>query len=169
MEDPKLHKIEKPQVMKEGELVDHKPDLKGKTKEVYQYLLQQTGPNGIRDIQRILSYSSPSVVSYHLNNLMELGLVFKNEEGKYYVTLEEEKSVLLNTHFRIASYWVPRMFSYAITLLFMQFGAIYLTIIDYTKTKGWALLTIPVLSIVIIMLLLDSRRVVQNYQRVNQE
>ncbi len=51
-------------------------ELKGKTLLVYMYLLRSNDPDvGVREVQRSLGFSSPSVSSYHLNKLRELGLV----------------------------------------------------------------------------------------------
>jgi len=45
-------------------------ELKGKTLLVYMYLLRSTEPTvGVREVQRSLGFSSPSVSSYHLNKL----------------------------------------------------------------------------------------------------
>jgi predicted DNA-binding transcriptional regulator len=51
--------------------------LRGKTLLVYWYLLKHGSPIGVRHIQRELGFSSPSIVSHHLEKLMDLGLVKK--------------------------------------------------------------------------------------------
>ena len=44
-----------------------KDGLRGKTLEVYRYLLKSKNPVGIREVQRSLDLSTPSLASYHLN------------------------------------------------------------------------------------------------------
>lgn len=68
--------------------------LKGKTLLVYMYILKSNKPVvGVREIQRALGFSSPSVSSYHLNKLRELGLV-ESEYGDYRIVKEVKVGVL---------------------------------------------------------------------------
>jgi DNA-binding transcriptional ArsR family regulator len=60
---------------------DKKVSLKGNALRIYWYLLQQERPAGIRDVQRALHLSSPSLVRHHLNRLQSLGLVERAEDG----------------------------------------------------------------------------------------
>ncbi len=43
--------------------------IKGTTLDVYFYLLRKKSAAGVREIQRNLNLSSPSISSYHLNKL----------------------------------------------------------------------------------------------------
>lgn len=54
--------------------------LSGTTLHVYRYLYKCGKPLGVRDVQRGLSLSSPSVAEYHLKKLLEMGLV-KQQQG----------------------------------------------------------------------------------------
>ena len=47
--------------------------LKGTTWKVYKYVLEN-GPTGIREIQKSLRLSTPSLVLYHLNKLEQEGI-----------------------------------------------------------------------------------------------
>jgi|GEM_PF-1549055 transcriptional regulator, ArsR family len=47
-------------------------ELKGKTPQVYLYMLKRNEPVGVREVQRDLDFSSPSVASYHLDKLISL-------------------------------------------------------------------------------------------------
>ena len=59
--------------------------LKGNTLRVYWYLLQSSKNSaGPREIQRKLGFSSPALAVYHLDKLMELGLVEKIT-GEYHL------------------------------------------------------------------------------------
>ena len=46
--------------------------------EVYLYLLKKKAPSGIREIQRDLSLSRPSVAEYQVAKLVELGSASKD-------------------------------------------------------------------------------------------
>ena len=49
-------------------------ELKGKTLQVYVYMLKKKEPVGIREIQRDLNFSSPSVANYHIEKLVSLSV-----------------------------------------------------------------------------------------------
>ena len=97
-------------------------ELKGNTLRVYWYLLcsskEFVGP---RQIQRELSFSSPALAVYHLDKLMDLGLVEKNT-GEYH--LKEIVDVgVLKQFTKLGNFIVPRYLSYAtmISVLFVFF------------------------------------------------
>ena len=58
--------------------------LKGTTAEVYRFILTVGKPVGVREVQRALNLSSPSLALYHLSKLEEVGLL-KRENGNYVV------------------------------------------------------------------------------------
>jgi len=58
--------------------------LKGTTLRVYRFLYREGRPVGIRDVQRGLGLSSPSVAQYHVRKLLEAGLV-REQDGGYVV------------------------------------------------------------------------------------
>jgi len=55
--------------------------LRGTTLRVYRYLFRTGRPASIRDVQRGLGLSSPSVAEYHLRKLLQSGLVREGKEG----------------------------------------------------------------------------------------
>ena len=89
-------------------------ELKGKTLLVYWYLLQQpTHTVGIREVQRSLNFSSPSIAVHHLEKLQDLGLVEKKGIGEY--VLEEEVKVgILRFFTRLGRFLVPRYLFYSV-------------------------------------------------------
>ena len=101
-------------------------ELKGKTLLVYWYLLQEpTHMVGIREVQRALGFSSPSIAVYHLEKLQDLGLVDKKGTGEY--VLEEEVKVgILRLFAHMGRFIVPRYFFYS--LLFTTMLATYLAV-----------------------------------------
>jgi len=101
-------------------------ELKGKTLIVYWYLLQQpTHTVGIREVQRSLGFSSPSIAVHHLEKLQDLMLVEKTATGEY-VLKEEVKVGILKLFMRMGRFMVPRYFFYSI--LFSTMLTAYLTL-----------------------------------------
>ena len=93
--------------------------LKGTALDVYRFLLKKNKPVGVREIQRALGLSSPSVATYHLAKLEEVGIL-KREDGGYVVN-----KVLLENSIKISRFLVPRYLFYTI------FGIVVL-LIDLT-------------------------------------
>ena len=89
-------------------------ELKGKTLIVYWHLLKSSGSKvGVREVQRKLGFSSPSVAVYHLDKLMSLGLVEKTVTGEY-VLISEVKTGLLRFFMRLGRFLVPRYLFYSV-------------------------------------------------------
>jgi len=89
-------------------------ELKGKTLLVYWNLLKSSGSRvGVREVQRKLGFSSPSVAVYHLDKLMSLGLVEKTVTGEY-VLISEVKTGLLRFFTRLGRFLVPRYLFYSV-------------------------------------------------------
>ena len=101
-------------------------ELKGKTLLVYWYLLQQPDHTvGVREVQRSLSFSSPSIAVHHLQKLENLGLIEKKGTGEY--VLEEEVKVgILRLFTRLGSFLVPRYLFYSV--LFTTMLITYVTV-----------------------------------------
>ena len=89
--------------------------LKGKTLRVYRFIINQKNPARVRDMQRKLGFSSPSLVIYHLEKLKEEGLI--KEEGLGYVP----DKVLLKNLIRFKNALIPRYFFY---FLFFSMGLV---------------------------------------------
>jgi predicted DNA-binding transcriptional regulator len=89
-------------------------ELKGKTLLVYWYLLEQpTHVVGVREVQRALGFSSPSIAAHHLDKLQDLRLVQKTGTGEY--VLEEEVKVgILKLFAHMGRFIVPRYLFYSI-------------------------------------------------------
>ncbi len=111
---------------RESDLAFLESELKGKTLLVYWYLLQQpTHSVGVREVQRALSFSSPSIAVHHLQKLQDLGLVDKKGTGEY--VLEEEVKVgILRFFTRMGRFLVPRYLFYSV--LFTTMLATYLAL-----------------------------------------
>ena len=82
--------------------------LVGTTLTVYRYLYRMGKPQGIRDVQKGLEMSSPSVAQYHVKKLLQAGLI-REEEGGYVV----DKNVFENV-IRIRRSVIPIQVAYAV-------------------------------------------------------
>ena len=87
--------------------------LKGRTMGVYALLLTH-GPMGVRDVQRALGLSSPSLALHHLSKLAEVELVAKDEYGVYFV-VKQVRVGSLTLFVKIGTRLIPR-FIFLITL-----------------------------------------------------
>ena len=100
--------------------------LKGKTLIVYWFMLKSQGSAvGVREIQRSLGFSSPSIAAHHLEKLLSLGLVEKSERGEYTLT-REVKVGILKFFTRLGRFMVPRYLFYSVW--FSTMLAVYLLI-----------------------------------------
>jgi predicted DNA-binding transcriptional regulator len=103
-----------PQSTSQPDLTQIETELKGKTLLVYWHLLKTpTTGVGVREIQRTLHFSSPSIAAHHLEKLMTLGLVDKKGTGEYYLT-QEVKIGLLRFFTRLGRFLIPRYLFYSI-------------------------------------------------------
>jgi hypothetical protein len=104
-------------------------EIKGNTLRVYLYLLKH-GSSELRDIQRGVGFSSPSLVSYHLGKLTEAGLVAQNEYGVYSV-IKETCDKVLQGYAKVGPAIVPQFFYFAflftILIAFFSYAALFLT------------------------------------------
>lgn len=133
--------------------------LRGKDWNVYWLLLRNGRPMSVREVQRTLRFSSPSVAQHHLDQLREIGLVQKQDVGGSYSLVSEVKIGVLRHFIKLGRLLFPRYFFYAVfstaayltyLLLFMQsinresifvvlFGAVILTIFWYEAVRVWSL------------------------------
>jgi DNA-binding transcriptional ArsR family regulator len=82
--------------------------LRGTTLEVYRFLVKSSKPVGIREVQRALKLSSPSVATYHISKLEDAGLL-KRQKGGFTV----DKFILENS-IKISRFLIPRYFFYSV-------------------------------------------------------
>jgi len=88
--------------------------LKGKTLLVYWFMLKSPdSPVGVREVQRKLGFSSPSIAAHHLDKLLSLGLVRKSLRGEYYLT-KEVKVGVLKFFMRLGRFMIPRYLFYSV-------------------------------------------------------
>jgi len=134
-------------------------ELRGKAWKVYWLLLKNNRAMGVREVQRKLHFSSPSIAKHHLEQLCELGLVKKQDIGGYYSLVSKVKIGVLRHFVKLGKLLFPRYLFYAIfsttsyityLLILMQgftrenlfiilFGAIDSAIFWYESIRVWSL------------------------------
>lgn len=134
-------------------------ELRGKAWKVYWLLLKEGRPMSVREVQRALHFSSPSVAHHHLERLCDLGLVQKQSVGGHYLLVSEVKIGVLRHFVRLGRLLFPRYFFYAVfsttfyifylamlmqgftreNLFITFFGAIISIILWYEAIRFWSL------------------------------
>ena len=97
-------------------------ELRGKTLQVYLYLLKNGRAMGVREIQKELGFSSPSVAFHHLEKLIDLGIVEKDNFDRY-VLVKKVDSGILHAFVNVAGLNLPRLGFYA--AFFTTIGVAY--------------------------------------------
>jgi DNA-binding transcriptional ArsR family regulator len=88
-------------------------ELKGTTLRVYWEIFKSPKPMGVREVQRLIRFSSPSTALYHLEKLRELGVVRKDEYG-HYEPVDEIRPTQFRVFLRIGRVILPRYVFYAV-------------------------------------------------------
>jgi len=112
-------------------------ELKGNTLRVYWFMLRSVGDSvGIREVQRALGFSSPTLAAYHLDKLVNLGLVDKRR-GEYYL-VKTVKVGVLKYFMRFGSFLLPRYVLYAMLFkALLVFG-----MLRFDKVSFWSVLAL---------------------------
>jgi len=109
------------------------PEIKGNTLRVYLYVLRH-GPCELRDVQRALGLSTPSLASYHLGRRMEAGYVTQSKDGRY-TALKDTSTEILFGYTKVGTIIVPQLlfFSLLFTILTGYFA--YRALFDFTYIR----------------------------------
>ncbi|MFW9957333.1 MAG: winged helix-turn-helix domain-containing protein [Candidatus Odinarchaeota archaeon] len=137
----------------EKDLVDKL--LKGRTMSVYALLLSQ-GQMGVRDVQRALRFSSPSLALHHLTKLTDLDLVRKDEHGNYSIS-KTVRVGSLSLFIKLGSRLLPRFFF--LGTLFTAMLILYVIFFLTWPPTGRDLMYIALCAIAIIIIFYESRRI----------
>jgi len=87
-------------------------EITGNALRIYLYLVTH-GPSELREIQRGLNLSTPSLASYHLSRLMEAKYVEQDRESRY-VAIKESSTEILEGYSKVGTALVPQLFFFAI-------------------------------------------------------
>lgn len=79
---------------------------------VYLYLVRN-GPCELREVQRGLGLSTPSLASYHLNRLISVGYAKQDEQGRY-LSLNESSTRILEGYSTVGGAIVPQLLFFAV-------------------------------------------------------
>ena len=113
----------------------------------------------VREVQKTLRFSSPSVAQHHLEQLRQLGLVKKDDVGGNYSLTSEVKIGVLRHFVKLGRLLFPRYFFYALfsttfyliyvlalmqgftreSLFILMFGAIVSAIFWFEAFRIWSL------------------------------
>jgi predicted DNA-binding transcriptional regulator len=107
--------------------------LRGKAWKVYWFLLKNGNPASVREVQRALHFSSPSIAFHHLEQLRTLGLVQKQETGGQYVLVGEVKIGVLKHYVKLGKVLFPRFFFYALFSTVFFLGYVFLLLQTFTR------------------------------------
>ena len=139
--------------------VEFEYKLRGKAWKVYWLLLKKGRPMSVREVEKALRFSSPSVAQHHLEQLRQMGLVQKEKTGGNYILVSEVKIGVLKHFVKLGRLMFPRYVFYAIfssafyiayimilmqdltreNLFILSFGAIVTLIFWYEALRFWRL------------------------------
>jgi DNA-binding transcriptional ArsR family regulator len=114
--------------------------LRGKAWKVYWLLLKTGEPVSVREVQRALHFSSPSIANHHLEQLRELGLVAKQEVGGHYVLVSEVKIGVLKHYVKLGKLLFPRFFFYALFSTVFYLAYVMLLVTEFTRDNLFIIL-----------------------------
>lgn len=86
--------------------------VSGNTLRVYLYVLRH-GPCELREVQRGLGFSTPSLASYHLTKLVRAGYVVQDGEGKYSANPQATPQIL-EEYSKLGTLIVPDLLFFAV-------------------------------------------------------
>ena len=129
--------------------------LKGRTMSVYALLLS-SGEMGVRDIQRSLGFSSPSLALHHLTKLTELDLVSKDAHGIYSVT-RTVRVGSLSLFIKFGTRLLPRFLF--LGTLFTAMLLVYLGLFATWPLTGGDIMFISLSLVAIVVAFYESRRI----------
>jgi DNA-binding transcriptional ArsR family regulator len=125
--------------------------LKGTALDIYRLLLKTNKPLGIREIQRTLKLSSPSIAQHHLARL-EAACLVKREYGDYTINRVELENCVKISRFLIPRHFLYLVFAVAVLVLelvvlepvfnpaygiLVGAAVIFIVIFGYETIKTW--------------------------------
>lgn len=96
-------------------------NIRGNTLRAYVFITKN-GPSELREVQRGLGLSTPSLASYHLGRLVEYGYAKQDELGRYAVVPGATGEILAG-YSKVGAAVVPQLFFFAV--MFTILGAFF--------------------------------------------
>lgn len=128
--------------------------MRGNTVRVYLFVLKN-GPCELREVQRALKLSTPSLAFYHLSRLVQSGVVSRTEDGRYSVVADISAD-LLDGYVKFGRRIIPQLFF--LTLIFTAILGYYVYLIWRLPLDADDIVTI-VYSLSIIVLWYETLKV----------
>jgi DNA-binding transcriptional ArsR family regulator len=128
-------------------------ELGSTTFTVYSYVLKESKPVGPRDVMRGANLSSPSVAYRHLQKLEDLGLLEKNERGRYII----KEKVKISGYLWVGKTLVPRLIFYSLFftgLLGTEIASIAIRYFMYGVLPDMLLLYLTLVTVIALTLFL---------------
>jgi DNA-binding transcriptional ArsR family regulator len=127
-------------------------EITGNALRTYLYLVTH-GPSELREVQRGVGLSTPSLASYHLSRLVEAGYVEQDKEGRY-VASKEASTEILEGYIRVGTALVPQFLFFAVlfTMLIVFFS------IEALLYSGFTIYLVVVSLAVVALLWYESLR-----------
>ena len=129
--------------------------LRGVTLKVYRLMLRK-GSLGIREVQRALHLSSPSVAAYHLSKLERAGLL-KLEKGQYIVA-----NVMLRNLIVFRRILIPKYFFYS--MFFVMALILQLTLLRPDDLTVHYIFSVLVSSVAALMFIYETIKVLLRHE-----
>ena len=76
-------------------------------------MLKQSKPVGVREVQRDLQLSSPSVAFHHIEKMVRLGVVEQDQLGNYVIAKKVDPGIL-QAFVNVGKFSLPRVGFYAV-------------------------------------------------------
>jgi len=105
--------------------IDPDSELRGRTLRAYLFILKSPKAVGVRELQRALGPSSPSVAYHHLDKLTRLELIEKDQYGEYRIVKNANVNVL-QAFTQVGRLLIPRFIFYAVFFTTLLLGYILL-------------------------------------------
>lgn len=112
--------------------------LRGNTLRVYLCLLKHNGGMELREVQRELQLSTPSLASYHLSRLVGAGYAEQTIDGRYR-SVRDVSTEVLEGYSKIGVVVVPQFFFFSLLLTILTAFFMYETTISqaYMQAFPW--------------------------------
>jgi hypothetical protein len=101
------------------------PIIRGNTVRVYLFMLKN-GSCELREVQRALKLSTPSLAFYHLSRLVQSGVVSRTEDGRY-IVVSDISADLLDGYVKFGRQIIPQLFF--LTLIFTAILGYYVYLV----------------------------------------
>jgi len=130
------------------------PTIRGNTVRVYLFVLRN-GPCELRDVQRALKLSTPSLAFYHLSRLVQAGNVNRTEDGRY-IAVTDISADLLDGYVKFGKRIFPQLFF--LTLIFTAI-LVYYAYLIWRVPLDWDDAVTLVFSLSVIVLWYETLKV----------